>query len=127
MNSSIGCSQLNSGDQIQIRSKKSNDNHDGCIFKVKSVSPAGWVSFDVVSINGKSVKKGDRSLKPSGGFEGDYEFIRLIDASETETVIQLRVGHVTQFLTGHFRWVKARKKGVPSRNMGQLERAASVK
>ena len=80
MKSPVNASHLHTGDKICIRSKKDNDNHEGCIFKVKSISTAGYVLFDILMINGKQVKRADKGLKPSGGFDADFHFY-LLDES----------------------------------------------
>ena len=75
-------SHLHPGDNICIRSKKNNDNHEHCVFKVKSISAAGYVSFDLFKINGKQVKRADKGLKPSGGYDADFFFFHSDESSE---------------------------------------------
>ena len=82
MNSPVDMSHLNPGDEIIIRSKKNSDNYDRCVFKVKkSISAAGWLSFEIFKINGKQVKRTDKGLKPSGGYDVDFDFF-LLDSPE---------------------------------------------
>ena len=76
MASPIKISQLNPGDFIHIRSKKNDggDDHHDCVYKVKSITPSGWVSFEVCTINEKPVKRAEKGLKPSGGYDEDFYF-----------------------------------------------------
>ena len=67
-------SQLHPGDTISIRSKKNNDSHDGCVFKVKSISSGGYVAFEIITIDDKPVKRAEKGLKPQGGYEQDFLF-----------------------------------------------------
>ena len=87
MSTAIDACKLKPGDLITIQSKKSNENHDGCVFKVRSkVAASGWLGVEVVSIDEKIVKRGEKGLKPSGVFENDYSFF--VTTSKTKVGMQ---------------------------------------
>ena len=75
----VDSTQLKVGDMVTIQSKKGSENHDGCVFKVKSnkASSSGWVGLEISSINNIPVKRGEKGLKLSGVFENDCLFFQL--------------------------------------------------
>ena len=80
-------SQLNPGDTISIRSKKSNDSYDGCVFKVKSISSRGYVAFELLTIDKKAVQRAEKGLKPPGGYDQDFHFFLDTTKSDATKVL----------------------------------------